>query len=326
MVDHRADRLLRGDVEVRADARRAVETAAVHLRCQRAGCRPVLRRRDRAILVQREPQRGVHRGLDPCHADLSVALRGVSIAAAEEGAVDLYRQKQRRPADELARVQVAAERSWRHHRLLARTRRAHAHGSEEGRDRDGDVVPQIRHVAAREIEDLQVRIGEVVRQQPEAGQDRRPAPALRMQVDDLDRERMAGLGAVDGDRASERVDTVPIEQGDRIGRRLRRDLVVAHVARVHDDRVAARNRQHRLVVRVPGEVHPVCREIVASPLRTGGWEDAALRHDSSYLFVAPKLQHPPTNRRDEGVRPAARREPPSAGAAGGLDLALGVRA
>ena len=87
---------------------------------------------------------------------------------------------------------------------------------EERRDRDRDVVAQVREVAAREVEDPQVRVGEVVRQQPEAGQDRRPAPALRVQVEDLDRERVAGLRALDGDRAGERVDAVPVEPSDRV--------------------------------------------------------------------------------------------------------------
>ena len=40
-------------------------------------------------------------------------------------------------------------------------------------------------------------VREVVGQQPEAGEDRRPAPALGVQVEDLDRERVAGLGALD---------------------------------------------------------------------------------------------------------------------------------
>ena len=38
-------------------------------------------------------------------------------------------------------------------------------------------------------------VGEVVRQQAQPGQDRRPAPAARVEVEDLDRERVARLGA-----------------------------------------------------------------------------------------------------------------------------------
>ena len=54
----------------------------------------------------------------------------------------------------------------------------------------------------------------------------------------LDGERVAGLGALDRDRPGERVHAVPVEPVD-VGRRgLERDLVVADVARVHDDGVA----------------------------------------------------------------------------------------
>jgi hypothetical protein len=57
---------------------------------------------------------------------------------------------------------------------------------QERRDRDSDVVAERDRIAVREVEDLQVRVGEVLRQQPEAREDRSPAPALRLEVDDLD--------------------------------------------------------------------------------------------------------------------------------------------
>jgi hypothetical protein len=107
-----------------------------------------------------------------------------------------------------------------------------------------------------------------------------------MQVDDLDRERVSGLRSFDRDRACERVDAIPVELGDRIGRRLRRDLVVADVAGMDDHRVAARNCQHRFVLHVPGEVHLVRREVVDPALHSGGREDTALRHDFSSLAAS----------------------------------------
>ena len=94
---------------------------------------------------------------------------------------------------------------------------------------------------------------------------RRPAPGMiavqpqsaRPQVEDLDRERVAGLRAFHRDRPGERVHALPVERRDDVRRRLGRDLVVADVARLERDRVAARDRQHRLVACVPLEVDAV---------------------------------------------------------------------
>ena len=60
----------------------------------------------------------------------------------------------------------------------------------------------------------QVGVREVVGEQPEPGQDRGPAPALGVQVEHLDGERVAGLGALDRDRPGERVHAVPVEPVD----------------------------------------------------------------------------------------------------------------
>jgi hypothetical protein len=128
------------------------------------------------------------------NADLAVTLRGMGISAAEERSLDLHGQVQRCPNDELPRVHVPTEGPGRHDRLLAGPCGTDAHRPQEGRDRDGDVVAKERDVAGREVEDLQVRIREVVRKQPQAGENRRPAPAERVQVEDLDRERVTGLG------------------------------------------------------------------------------------------------------------------------------------
>src|SRR6185295_7983842 len=100
-------------------------------------------------------------------------------------------------------------------------------------------LAEVDEVAVRQVEDPQVRIGEVVWQQAEPGQDRGPAPATGVEVEDLDGERVAGLRAAHGDRPGERVDAVPVQPGDDVGRGVRPDLVVADVAGDHDDRVAA---------------------------------------------------------------------------------------
>ena len=169
----------------------------------------------------REAQRHVHRRLQPGHADLAVALAAVRVAGREQRAVDLDRQVQRGPAHELARVHVPAEAAGRHDRRRGPGRRADAHRPHERRQRDRDLVAEARVVARGDVEDLQVRVGEVVGQQPEPGQDRGPAPAARLDVEDLHHERVAGRGALDRDRAGERIHAVPVEPVDHARRRSR---------------------------------------------------------------------------------------------------------
>ena len=166
------------------------------------------------------------------------------------------------PLHELARVQVAAERAGRHDRLRARARRADAHRAHERRQRDQDVLAEGRDVAAAEVEDAQVRLGELVGQQAEAGEDRRPAPAARVQVEDLDREGVAHLGALDVHRPGQRVDAVPVQARDHARVRAGPDLVVAHVAGLEDHGVAVGDGQQGFVARVPREVHAVGRAVV----------------------------------------------------------------
>jgi hypothetical protein len=71
----------------------------------------------------------------------------------------------------------------------------------------------VDEVAVGEVEDPQVGIGEVLGEQAEPGQDGRPAPALRVEVEDLDGQGVARLGAVDGDRPGQRIDAVPVRTG-----------------------------------------------------------------------------------------------------------------
>ena len=119
-----------------------------------------------------------------------------------------------------------------------------------------------RAVAQREVEDAQVGLGEVVGEQAEARGDRGPAPALRVQVDDLDRERVAGLGALDEDRAGQRVHAAPVDVRDHARLRAGPDLVVADVTGLEDDGVAVGDRQQWLIPGVPRVVHRVGRAVV----------------------------------------------------------------
>ena len=129
------------------------------------------------VLDQVEAQRGVHGALDARDADLAIALRRVRITAGEERAVVLHRQVKDRALRDVAGVHVAAERSRRHDHGLLGTGRADAHRAEEGLYRDDDVVLEERVVAVGQVEDLEVGVREILRQQPEAGYNGGPAPA-----------------------------------------------------------------------------------------------------------------------------------------------------
>jgi hypothetical protein len=145
--------------------------------------------------VQGEAQGAVHRRLEAGHADLAVALGGVRVAAAEERAGHLDGQVERVPRVSWRVSMFPPKAPRRHDRLRAGAGGADAHRAHEGLDRDLDVLAEVDEVAVGQVEDPQVGIGEVVGQQPEPGQDGRPAPALRVEVEDLDRERVARLGA-----------------------------------------------------------------------------------------------------------------------------------
>ena len=105
--------------------------------------------------------------------------------------------------------------------------------------------------------DLVERGGEVVGKQPEAGDVGGPAPVRRLELEDVDLERVARLGAGDLDRAVDLVDLVEDERlevgGDRIGGQ----LSVRRVEAVEPDDVARRDRRDRWDRRVPGEVRRV---------------------------------------------------------------------
>jgi hypothetical protein len=155
--------------------------------------------------VQVEAQGRVHRALDASNADLAVALGCVRVAAREEGAGVVHRKEEPAALRKVAGVHVAAERARGHDRRLHRIGGVYAHRPEEGLYGDNDVVLEMRVVAGGEVEDLEVRLGEVLLEQPEAGDDRRPAPPLGVDVEDLHLQDVAGLRTLNSDGASQRV-------------------------------------------------------------------------------------------------------------------------
>ena len=62
-----------------------------------------------------------------------------------------------------------------------------------------------------------VRVGEQIAQEAEARHDHRVAELIGLDVDQGDREHVAGLGAFDMHRSGQRVDEVEIERGDVVG-------------------------------------------------------------------------------------------------------------
>src|SRR5829696_2736233 len=108
-------------------------------------------------------------------------------------------------------VHVAAEGPRRHDHGLLRAGRADAHGAEEGLYGDDDVVLEVRVVAVGQVEGLEVSVGKILRQEPEAGYDRGPSPTLRADVQNLDRQHVPHLGASHRDGAGQRVEAVPVE-------------------------------------------------------------------------------------------------------------------
>jgi hypothetical protein len=68
-----------------------------------------------------------------------------------------------------------------------------------------NVVSEGGRGAVPQIEVADIRLREVLGQQPETGNDTGPAPFQRLQAEDFDIENVTGLGALDVDRPGKRV-------------------------------------------------------------------------------------------------------------------------
>jgi hypothetical protein len=124
----------------------------------------------------------------------------------ESGPVVEHRQEQRRARGQVARVHVAAVDIGRDRRQRTGPRRD-AELAAERDDRDANAGEELGPLPdRRQARDLVRRIRKVVGEQPEARDRRRPAPVGRLEVEQVDLERVAGLRAVDRDRAVDLVD------------------------------------------------------------------------------------------------------------------------
>ena len=94
-----------------------------------------------------------------------------------------------------------------------------------------------RSAGRRHARDPVGRIREVVGEQPEARDRRGPAPVGGLELEQVDLERVAGLGAVDRDRAVDLVDPEKSSRREVVDGRRRGQLPAARVEQVElDDR------------------------------------------------------------------------------------------
>ena len=164
------------------------------------------------VLAHRQPDERPHRRLDRRARHLAVPLRGVAVADREERPGVEHGQEQGGAGDQVPGVHVAAVQ-------VGRDRRARAclggdpHLAAERREGQVDPGPELDAIGSgREASDLQVAVREVIGQEPEAGDRGRPAPVRVGEVEQVDLERVARLGAFDGDGSGDLVDPVEVER------------------------------------------------------------------------------------------------------------------
>ena len=161
----------------------------------------------------------------------------------------------------MAAVDVPAALVRREGLEAARLVGGHPHGAEERLNWNLDARGDSRRRAIPEVEDLEVRIGEVVRQQAEPGDDRRPTPRTGFELEDLDLERVARRRSLDEDRAAEVVDRLEVPHDLVDGGGLE-DLTVARHRELEMDDVARADRERGLATPIPVVVDPARVESV----------------------------------------------------------------
>src|SRR5690554_533345 len=137
--------------------------------------------------------------------------------------------------------------------MHARLRQRQADGAREGPGGQVDARLELNAllVVARDVHE---RLRELVGQQPEAGDDARPAPAALVEVEDLDLHGVARLRALDEDGAVDRVHLGEIDERHVGGGGVLRELPTARVDGVELELLARRHRQDGLYGVVPTEV------------------------------------------------------------------------
>ncbi len=113
----------------------------------------------------------IHRTFDGRAADLAITLSGVGVPNGEQGTFNLDREVKRGPSRQIADVQIATHASRWHDRVKPRLSRGEANGAGEGLQRHlGDIGKQRRRQRfGIVVPDLEVGIGELIRQRPKPG-------------------------------------------------------------------------------------------------------------------------------------------------------------
>jgi len=133
-------------------------------------------------------------------------------------------QEQGRAGHEVASVHVPAVEVGRDGRARPVDRRDPDLPAER-HDRDANAGQELGTLTGpRDLGDPEIWIRELVGQQPEPRDVRGPAPAGRFELEQVDLEAIAGLGAHDGDRAVDLVDKVEVEVAEVFEGRVSREL------------------------------------------------------------------------------------------------------
>src|SRR5713226_95632 len=167
----------------------------------------------------------------------------------------------------MAIVNVAPALVRREGRMLARLVGVDAHRAQKRGEGNLDPGGQGRLPALAKVKDLEVRVGEVIGQQAEPRDDRRPAPRPGSERQDLDLESVARLGSVDVDRSPEVVDRIEVPL-DLLDRRVLPYLALARHRKVEVDDVSRLDDEHRLVAVVPVVMRPACIDVVLGAHRS----------------------------------------------------------
>jgi hypothetical protein len=101
--------------------------------------------------------------------------------------------------------------------------------------------------------DVEPRLGEFVGEEPEAGDDRRPAPGLGRELDDVYLQDVAGLGVLDVDAAGDRVDLGEVQSRAVLGGRLGGELASGRVGALQLHSLPGVDLHHRRRRVVPDE-------------------------------------------------------------------------
>ncbi len=256
-VDHPTDGVACRAVQVRADA---VGPVPPPDRGRHLGGEE-LRTGHVHVLAHGQPDQRPHRCLDRGPTDLAVTLGRVAVAHRHARALVIDGQEERRSGSQMARVHVPAVEVGRDGRARPVDRRDPDLATER-HDRDANTGQELGTLTGpRDLRDPEIRIGELVGQQTEPWDVRGPAPVGRFELEEVDLEGIARLGAHDGDRAVDLVDPVEVELTELFDRRRRRELTARGIEQIELDDRPAVDRFDGGDRRIPCEVISIARDV-----------------------------------------------------------------